>query len=205
MPQQEGVIKFRLEHTLSDPLSQEKLAELNTWREWMFARGLIGETNTPQAKVGYGNISCRMLEGFAITGSQTGHLAHLTPKEYALVTDCRPEQNLVISQGPTKPSSESLTHAVLYQLDEKINWVMHAHHAPIWGAAKELGLPCTSPDVAYGTPEMAVETIRLFAETDVRQKGIFAMAGHEEGIVSFGETPEQAAEVLSHYLILCRR
>jgi len=205
MPQQEGVIKFRLKHTLSDPLSQEKLAELNTWREWMFARGLIGETNTPQGKVGYGNISYRMPEGFAITGSQTGHLAHLTPKEYALVTDCQPEQNLVISKGPIQPSSESLTHAVLYQLDEKINWVMHAHHTPIWGAAKELGLPCTSPDVAYGTPEMAVETIRLFGETDVRQKGIFAMAGHEEGIVSFGETPEQTSEVLSHYLILCRR
>lgn len=204
MPQQEGVIKFRLEHTPSDPLSQERLAELNTWRQWMFARALIGETDTLQGKVGYGNISCRLPEGFAITGSQTGHLAHLTANEYALVTDCQPEKNLVVSRGPIKPSSESLTHAVLYQLDEKIKWVMHAHNAPIWQAAEELGLPCSSPDVAYGTPEMAAETIRLFAETDVRKKGIFAMAGHEEGIVSFGETPEQAADVLSRYLRLCR-
>lgn len=204
MPQQEGVIKFRLEHTPSDPLSQERLAELNTWRQWMFARALIGEADTLQGKVGYGNISCRLPEGFAITGSQTGHLAHLTANEYALVTDCQPEKNLVVSRGPIKPSSESLTHAVLYQLDEKIKWVMHAHNAPIWQAAEELGLPCSSPDVAYGTPEMAAETIRLFAETDVRKKGIFAMAGHEDGIVSFGETPEQAADVFSHYLRLCR-
>ena len=63
----------------------------------------------------------------------------------------------------------------------------------------------TAADVAYGTPEMAAETARLFRESDVRQVGMYAMAGHEEGIVSFGETPEQAAEVLSHYLILCRR
>jgi L-ribulose-5-phosphate 4-epimerase len=150
------------------------------------------------------NISCRLPAGFAITGSQTGHLAHLAPTDYALVTACQPEQNLVISQGPVKPSSESLTHAVLYQIDEKINWVMHAHNAPIWQAAEQLGLPCTRPDAAYGTPEMAAETIRLFAETEVRQKGIFAMAGHEDGIVSFGETAQQAAEVMKHYLELAK-
>jgi ribulose-5-phosphate 4-epimerase/fuculose-1-phosphate aldolase len=202
MPQMEGVIKFRCEHTFSGPLSQEALAELNTWREWMFAHALIGEIDTPEGKVGYGNISCRLPEGFAITGSQTGHLAHLRPMDYALVTACQPEQNAVVSQGPVKPSSESLTHAVLYQIDEKINWVMHAHNAPLWQAAGRLGLPCTSPDAAYGTPEMAAETIRLFAESGVRQIGIFAMAGHEDGIVSFGETAMQAAEVMKRYLEL---
>jgi len=202
MAQQEGVIKFRLEHLQTAPLSQEKLAELNIWREWMFTHALIGETDTPQGKVGYGNISCRMPEGFAITGSQTGHLPHLSPADYCLVRECQPEKNLVISQGPIKPSSESLTHAVLYQIDKQINWVMHAHNAPIWQAAAAMGLPCTAPDVAYGSPEMAAETLRLFTETEVRKMGIFAMAGHDDGILSFGETAQEAAEVLKRYLDL---
>ena len=203
-PQEEGVIKFRLEHTPTAPLDPEQVAELNTWRDWMFTRALIGEIDTPQGKVGYGNISCRLGGGFMITGSQTGHLAELTPKDYAVVDTCHPETNLVISHGPVQPSSEALTHAVLYQVDERISWVMHAHHAPIWRAAGKLGLPCTSADAAYGTPEMAAETMRLFAETDVRQKGMFAMAGHEDGIISFGDTAEQAANVMKHFLELVR-
>lgn len=203
-PQEEGVIKFHLEHTHAAPLGKEQIAELNTWRDWMVARALIGEIDTPQGKVGYGNISCRMRAGFVITGSQTGHLAQLTPSDYAIVDTCHPETNQVVSHGPVKPSSEALTHAVLYQVDEQIQWVMHAHHAPIWRAAERLGLPCTSAGAAYGTPEMATETMRLFAETDVRQKGIFAMAGHEDGIISFGNTAEQAAEVMSRFLELVR-
>ena len=202
MPQQEVVIKFHLEHTPSEPLSQAVLAELDTWREWMFSRSLIGEIDSPQGKVGFGNISCRMPEGFAITGSQTGHLARLSPLHYTLVTDCQLEKNRVVSRGPIRPSSESLTHAVLYRVDKTINWVMHAHNKPIWQAAEELGLPRTAAGVAYGSPEMASETMRLFNETDVRQQGIFAMAGHEDGIVSFGETAEQAAEVLQRHLAL---
>ena len=53
-------------------------------------------------------------------------------------------------------------------------------------------------------PEMAAETRRLFAETDVRQTGMFAMAGHEDGIISFGETAKQAADVMRRFLELVR-
>ena len=49
---------------------------------------------------------------------------------------------------------------------------------------------------------MAAETVRLFRETDVRQIGMYAMAGHEDGIVSFGETAEQAAGVMEKYMKL---
>jgi len=38
--------------------------------------------------------------------------------------------------------------------------------------------------VAYGTPEMAYEIIRLFKGSDVRSKKIFVMAGHRGGILS---------------------
>lgn len=197
---QEGVIKFQLDHTPADYLPADDLAALNHWRAWMYAHKLIGVLETPEGKVGYGNISTRWGDGFAITGSQTGHLAELTAVHYTLVTEAVPEENKVVSRGPIRPSSESLTHAMLYQMDEGIQWVMHAHHAPIWQAAKRLGLPLTAPEVPYGTPKMAAETARLFRETDVRQIGMFAMTGHEDGIVSFGETADQAAAVMEKYL-----
>ena len=61
-------------------------------------------------------------------------------------------------------------------------------------------MPITRPDVAYGTPEMSDEVRRLFRETDVRQRRLFSMGGHEDGLVSFGRTAEEAGTVLLTYL-----
>ena len=52
-------------------------------------------------------------------------------------------------------------------------------------------------DVPYGTPEMAREVQRLFRETDVRTRKIFAMAGHTDGIVAFGQDFRQALAMLA--------
>jgi hypothetical protein len=54
----------------------------------------------------------------------------------------------------------------------------------------------TSDSVAYGTPEMACEIIRLFKVTDVRSKKIFVMAGHKPGIITFGKNLEHAFDNL---------
>ena len=196
----EGVIKFQLEHRQAPPLPTAEVAELTHWRSWMLARGLIGELHTPDGPIGYGNISRRAAAGFIITGSQTGGLAELGPEHYTLVRACRLENNRVYSEGPLKPSSESLTHAAVYQQDQTIYWVMHAHCAAIWEQAKEFRLPTTPKDVPYGTPQMAGEVARLFQETAVAELGIFAMGGHQDGIVSFGHTPEQAAAAIEKYL-----
>jgi hypothetical protein len=72
---------------------------------------------------------------------------------------------------------------------------MHAHSPHIWRHAAELQLPMTE-DVPYGTPEMAQEVARLYRESDVAQKRIFGMAGHEDGIVTFGATAEEAGFVM---------
>jgi L-ribulose-5-phosphate 4-epimerase len=201
----EGVIKFKLEHTPAGPLPESDLVEIIRWRQWMIDHGLIGVIETPDGPAGYGNISARCTsggypQGFIISGTQTGHLPRLDKTHFALVDAAYPDENRLVSRGPIKPSAESLTHAVVYTQDPAICWVLHAHHKPLWQAAKRFSLPLTSPNAAYGTPEMAVETVRLFKETDVRQKGIFAMTGHEDGIVSFGETAEQAADILQKYL-----
>jgi ribulose-5-phosphate 4-epimerase/fuculose-1-phosphate aldolase len=198
----EGVIKFQLDHTPAEPLPWEALAKLERWRGWMYAHGLIGVIETEHGPIGYGNISVRHGQGFIISGSQTGHLPRLDASHYTLVTAADPAHNRLHARGPIKPSSESLTHAMVYDQDPQIGWVLHAHWRLVWLAAARLGIPLTAPEVAYGTPEMAGETARLFAETKVKEIGIFAMAGHEDGIVSFGETAEQAAGVMEQYLRL---
>ncbi len=62
-------------------------------------------------------------------------------------------------------------------------------------------LPATSADVDYGTPAMALEVKRLFAATRVRDEQIFAMAGHADGIVSFGASVDAAFAALMRHRV----
>jgi len=208
MATKEGVIKFEMEYKVASALPEQQLRELNAWRKMMYLTELIGQTPERYSGFGFGNISCR-IDGypcdsgqppFVITGTQTGGAADLTPNDYVVVTACYPEQNRLVAEGPIKPSSESLTHGVIYAQDPSIRWVMHAHSPHMWRSAAALELPMTAASVAYGTPEMAAEVERLFRESDVAQKRIFGMAGHEDGIVSFGTTAEEAGFVLLGYL-----
>ena len=59
------------------------------------------------------------------------------------------------------------------------------------------GAPATPKEVEYGIPEMAYAVRNLFKVTDVKRRKIFAMAGHEGGVVAFGRDVGQAFGVLS--------
>ena len=54
-------------------------------------------------------------------------------------------------------------------------------------------VPMTPPDVSYGTPRLAREILHLFRSSDLESAKFFVMAGHQDGIVSFGLTLEEAA------------
>lgn len=204
MAKQEGVIKFDLRYTPGPALPAEELAELNRWRRVLYSHKLIGQDPARYGGYGYGNLSCRLLpfdapptaRRFAISGTQTGDLAELAPEHYALVLACEPEQNRIVATGPIRPSSESLTHGTVYALDAGLRCVLHAHSPAIWQQAAALGLPITDPTVPYGSPEMAAEVRRLFAETDVAERSVFAMGGHEDGIVAFAPTIQAAGDAL---------
>jgi ribulose-5-phosphate 4-epimerase/fuculose-1-phosphate aldolase len=204
MTKQEGVIKFTLEFSPGDPLPAAQLAELNAWRDTLYTHKLIGQDPERYGGYGYGNLSMRLApydgppaqRRFAISGTQTGHLVALGPEHYAIVTACYPAENRVIAHGPIRPSSESLTHGAVYAIDPAIRYVMHAHSPVIWQRAANLHLPTTDPAVTYGTPQMADEVQRLFAQTPVATLRVFVMGGHEDGIVSFGHTAAEAGDVL---------
>lgn len=208
MATQEGVVKYQCEFTPAPALPYGEISELNAWRRLMVLVRLIGQDPDRYGGYGYGNISRRLdtvvrVDGrhpFVITGTQTGGKADLSAEDYVVVTACYPEENRLVAEGPVKPSSEALTHGAVYALDSSILWVVHAHSPEIWHNAEALGVPMTA-NVPYGTPEMAAEVKRLFAESDLSEKRIFGMAGHEDGIVSYGRTAEEAGFTMLAYLV----
>jgi len=204
MEVQEGVIQFDLQWQQTGVINAD-LTALSAWRGILWKLGLIGQDPDRYDGADFGNVSQRQDSSgrFIISGSQTGHMEQVYERHYALVTDFDPDANRVVSEGPVRPSSESMTHGVIYRLDASVNCILHVHSPDIWNAAAELGLPMTRPEVSYGTPEMAAEVHRLFNETDVRERGVFAMAGHQDGVVAFGPSPEAAAVCLIKTLARC--
>lgn len=207
----EGVIKFTAEHR-HEPLSPRRHGEtacrLTAWREIFAKTGLVGQEPGLYGGFGYGNVSARVgapgmprgRRSFLISGTQTSGKACMSLDDFCLVETYDEHQNRVESCGVIMPSSESMTHGAVYNLGPHIRFVFHAHSAVIWRRRGELRLPTTDPSVAYGTPEMAREVGRLFRSTALAEQRIFAMAGHEDGIVVFGRTAAEAGEVMLRYL-----
>ena len=202
--EQEGVIKFDLLFSEAAPVTMDSIHELESWRRILREHQLIGQEPDRYAGYGYGNVSKRVgspaaprgHRPFIISGTQTGGLAHLDNTHYALVTACDTGHNRVVAEGPIRPSSESLTHGILYDLDEDIHFVFHVHSKQLWESAPGLGIPLTSPAVPFGTVAMAREVERLFNESDLATGRLFAMGGHEDGVVAFGHTADATGRVL---------
>ena len=97
------------------------------------------------------------------------------------------DRNFLKCRGEIRASSEALTHAGLYQADPSIRAVVHVHSRPVWERYRDQ-LPTTREDVAYGTPEMAYEMIRLHRRGAFGARGVVVMGGHRDGVIAFGPT-----------------
>ena len=187
-------VKFTYERARPDILPFDALAELNACRRKLVQKHLMGVYANG---VGFGNLSVRdgATSNFYITGSATGGLPNLSLTDCVRVVDCDFKKNWLRYEGTAIPSSESLTHAAIYESDPSTSAVIHCHDSVLWRTLLDR-IPTTSHAIAYGTPEMAYEIMRLFKASDVRSRQIFVMAGHESGIVVFGNTLEEAFDVL---------
>ena len=195
---EEGIIKYNCTWIKQDPLDSIWIKELNIWRNKLYRANLIGVN---KEGIGYGNISARFRDNtFIITGSTTGKLKKLTGKHYTLVTDYDLNENRVTTQGPIIASSESLTHAIIYECAGNINAVMHVHHLKLWKKLVDT-LPSTNKHIEYGTTALAREIKRLFKKSGLTKQKIFAMGGHEEGIISFGKNFAEAGQEIFDRLI----
>lgn len=188
----EGVIKFKLTLKRAPAPEMNQVIALEKWRVLLFKLGLIGEY--PIDKIGYGNLSSRLhKKSFLITGSQTGHLAHLQAHHYTKVIDCDLKKGSVTAEGLIPPSSESLTHYGIYEANPAIQYVFHVHDNKLWEMMKNGPYDFIDESIPYGTQEMAEAAHALLNN---KSSGVFVMKGHEDGIVSYGATADEAGKII---------
>ncbi len=195
---EDGYIKFKTVWEKKDLPDLPQLAVLQFWRQDMYRLGLIGAYDD---EVGFGNISCRLdaRGSFLITGSATGKIPKLGSGHFTVVADFDLKKNTVWCEGPICASSESMSHAVVYQNCPTVGGVIHAHQPVLWNFLLK-ALPGTSESAEYGSPEMAQSIIDLLENSNLRQEKIFAMQGHPEGVFSFGKNLEEAADILKKWM-----
>ncbi len=119
MNDEEGVIKYSLKYKNTGEISLKECNKIESVRSRLFALGLIGAYSNG---IGYGNISLKTKtkSSFVITATQTGELEKLSSKCYSLVEKVDFKKFKTYAKGPSKPSSEAITHACIYSLNKDI-------------------------------------------------------------------------------------
>jgi len=187
---EEGYIKYKCNWIQEEVIHAGQIHEINKWRSVLMKQGYIGMYDNG---IGFGNISIRIDEHtFMVSGSATGGIKELTADHYALVTDFNLTHNELTCKGMTMASSESLTHAAIYACSKETNAVVHIHHKQKWSSLLHHAAT-TDSSIAYGTPELAFAIQSLIKEDKVGPSRIIVMGGHEEGLIAYGKTLEEAA------------
>lgn len=206
----EGVTQYRLDWQQGPLPACAGLDELNQWRTRFFDLGVIGQCRERYGGVGFGNVSVRLAgPEFLVSGTQTGHLRVLSAAHYCRVLACDVHHNYVRAEGPLPPSSEAMTHHMIYQCVPSAQCVIHIHAPILWRAAAQLELAITPAVVGYGTPAMAAAVSALIARrvsgkladgaaTDTA--GIVAMGGHEDGIIAWSDGVASVGDMLRGWL-----
>jgi hypothetical protein len=153
----------------------------------------VGRDPARYGGLAYGNLSIRLTGGgFAVSATQTADKPVPTAADYSRVVSWDCQANHLVAEGPAQPSSESLTHAALYDTDPSIGCVLHCHAPAIWRKCIQLGLASTAAAIPYGTPAMATEVSRIHHDCGLHDRGMIVMGGHQDGVVSFGANLDQA-------------
>ena len=183
-PRDEGVVKYHAIHHDGHAPSHPLLYELDQARTYLFDLDLVGVY--PDG-IGYGNVSIRHESGCIISGTSTGAARILGANGYCYVRNFDIVTNSVYTEGSIQASSESMTHCTIYQANPAIKCVLHIHNFKLWQKLLGQGYPSTPAQIPYGTPEMAQAMASLVKNT-ASSSSLLVMAGHEEGIVAYGQS-----------------
>lgn len=208
----DGVVKYRSDHVNGPPLQHMLLKSLDAVRTFLFQQRLTGQT---EAGIGYGNISLRQKPGakpFIISATSTGGIEHLGSEGYSLVHEYSLQDNWLRSHGPKGASSESLTHAGIYEAKDAVNCIAHIHNERLFRILSNFGAPrihtnyqkqdiallCTPQSAAYGTPEIALAAKSVAAQGP--DKGIIVMLGHLDGIIVYAKNIGELQSILKNLI-----
>ncbi len=190
---EDGYIKFKCTLHTGEPPDAIFIRKLNAWRTKLHQLDLLGEY--PNG-VGFGNISRRFKnDTFIISGSATGGIPELSNMEYVRVDEFNVHTSTVSGTGLIQPSSESMTHGIIYKTLPAIKCVLHVHDRDLWLKYKNI-LPTSAEHIAYGTPEMALAVKQLVLSLSAQKAQVVIMGGHEEGVIVYGASPDDAGNRL---------
>lgn len=194
---EEGYIKYKCNLTERELELYPEMKDINVVRSELTKLNMIG---IYPSGISFGNISIRLSgERFIITGTQTGAFDVLLPEHFALVKESDIPRNSIECIGLRPASSESLTHASFYKSSETVTSVIHIHNLNLW--RKLLYKVPTIPDTCeYGTPEIARAVSDMLKLNNQAESGIIALAGHYEGIISYGVDLNSALMEIKKYL-----
>ena len=182
MMSDDGVIKFQYNWKKEKLETTENLEELIKFRDLAHEKGFIGMY---EDGIAYGNISKRVESGFLVSGSATGSITQTNPNHYSMVDQWSIENNKIWCCGPITASSESLTHAVIYDELPQINAILHIHHLQLWERYYHV-LPSSCSQIPYGTTDMA-SAVKFLVRNQEEDEGVFLMKGHREGLVAYAK------------------
>ena len=193
----EGYVKYTAQHENSQipqaALVARRLPELNEARTKCFTLGLVGVY--PNG-IGYGNLSIRVHgDEFLISGTATGAKPVLSNEDYCLVKSFDIARNNIASCGLIQASSEAMTHGAIYRACRSVNCVIHIHSKKIFDGMLRDNYPFTPKIAAFGTPEIAL-AIEKCVEKIGGDEGRIVLAGHDEGIITYGANIERALHLM---------
>lgn len=204
MAETEGTIKFAYELLApTDPVADDELMRpLFAWRTLLRRLEILGQHPDRYEGFGFGNLSARdphLLNEFVISASQTSGLDAFDDEHMVRITNCNLDRFWADAVGNYPPSSETITHAMVYAADPRVKWVFHCHSPEIWNRVKDLALPCTAPEVDYGSPAM-VQAVAKLLEIHQSRPIVFATMGHVDGVFACGGTARDTGGLLVSYL-----
>lgn len=174
--------KFETVFKSKEILEDTRMAEVMRWGAKFYELGLL------PAEVGghAGNLSFRNSKGFVITAGGVNK-GKLTPRNFVQVLACNMDTKRVEAEGELEPSSETLTHYLIYRERADVNAIIHVHDPLVLKHAKKLGLPCTKRPHPYGTVELAYEIEKVLGH-----ERYVVVKGH--GVLSFGKSVWEAGK-----------
>lgn len=194
----EGVIKFRLELEKAPLGALEAAKSLLPVRDRLRVLNLLGED---AGGYGFGNLSqlAETSGRVVVSASQTSQVVQGSLDDFTEILDYSLTENWVKARGPKAPSSEVLTHLLLYAQSPRIGAVIHVHHHLLWKHCLA-HFPATDEGVEYGTLAMANEMKRIWRLQDDESQGVIAMTSHLDGVVVYASDLSVAEKILLNTL-----
>jgi ribulose-5-phosphate 4-epimerase/fuculose-1-phosphate aldolase len=179
--------KFETEFKGSEAPEDTRVYEIIQLGEKFKKMGLL-----PKEHGGFGgNMSFRNDKGFVVTAGGVDK-GKLTPRNFVQVLNCNMDTKKVIAEGEMQPSSETLTHYLIYREKKAVNAVIHVHDSLVLEKAAKLKVRVTPNHHPYGTTELAYEI-----EKTLGHDKYIGVKGH--GVLAAGKSLWEAGKLIETF------